>query len=102
MIVTLFRSRLRHEHQEEYSRVAARIHDLAESMPGFLSIKTFTAEDGERVSIVAFASWETHEAWRNHPEHREAQRLGREKFYSEFHIQVCKVERDYGFRTKEK
>src|SRR5262245_14035539 len=87
MIVTLFRSRLRPEHQEEYSSVAARIHDLAEAMPGFLSIKSFTAEDGERVSIVAFASWESHEAWRNHPEHREAQRLGRERFYSEYHIQ---------------
>src|SRR5262245_731586 len=89
MIVKRFRSRLRPEHQEEYSRVAVRIHDLAVTMPGFVSIKTYTADAGDRVSIVEFESRETHEAWRNHPEHREAQRLGRERFYSEFRIQVC-------------
>lgn len=96
MIVTVFRSRLRGEHQEEYARVAAEMKALAQAMPGFVSIKTFVAEDGERVSIVEFASEETHAAWREHPAHREAQRMGREKFYSAFRIQVCRVERDYG------
>lgn len=95
MIVTIFRSRLRQEHVDEYEKLAPRIEALARSMPGFVSIKTFTADDGERVSIVEFESQETHDAWRNHPEHREAQRLGHEKFYSEFRIQVCRVERDY-------
>ena len=96
MIITIFRSRLRPEHVDEYEQLAPRIQALAGSMPGFVSIKTFSAPDGERVSIVEFESPETHDAWRNHPEHRVAQRLGREKFYSEFRIQVCRVERDYG------
>jgi heme-degrading monooxygenase HmoA len=96
MVVTIFRSRLRPEHTEEYERLAPRIRALAESMPGFVSCKTFTAADGERVSIEVFESQETQEAWRDHPEHREAQRLGREKFYREFHIQVCHVERAQG------
>lgn len=96
MVLTIFRSRLRPEHQEAYERVAARMHDLAQQMPGFVSIKTFTAPDGERVSIVEFESEVAHNAWRQHPEHLEAQRLGREQFYSEFHIQVCRVERAYG------
>jgi heme-degrading monooxygenase HmoA len=65
-------------------------------MPGFVSCKTFTAADGERVAIEEFESEEAHDAWRNHPEHREARRLGREKFYAEFSIQVCRVERAYG------
>lgn len=38
--------------------------------------------------IIEFESETTHNAWRIHPEHREAQRLGREKFYWEFQIQV--------------
>jgi heme-degrading monooxygenase HmoA len=96
MIVTIFRSRLRPEHLEEYERYAPRIEALARTMPGFVSIKGYLAADGERVSIVEFDSEEHHNAWRNHPEHREAQRLGREKFYSEFHIQVCRVERAHG------
>jgi heme-degrading monooxygenase HmoA len=96
MIITIFRSRLRPENQEAYQQMAARMHELAQGMPGFLSLKTFTAQDGERVSIVEFESEETHNAWRANPEHMKAQRLGRELFYSEFQIQVCKVERAYG------
>ena len=94
-IMTIFRSRLRPEHEEEYHEVAPRIEQLAKSMPGFVAIKAFAAPDGERVSIVEFASEEEHRAWREHPEHRVAQKLGREKFYSEFRIQVCRLERDY-------
>ena len=98
MIITIFRSRLRPEHLAEYEHTAEKIHALAVSMPGFLSIKTFAADDGERVSIVEFESEATHHAWRNHPEHRIAQQLGREKFYSEFRIQVCSVEKDYAMK----
>jgi heme-degrading monooxygenase HmoA len=96
MVITIFRSRLRPENQEAYQRTAARMDQLAHQMPGFVAIKTFSAPDGERVSIVEFESEATHNAWRRHPEHIEAQRLGRELFYSEFRIQVCKLERDYG------
>ena len=96
MIITIFRSRLRPENEEAYRKTAARMDELAHKMPGFISIKTFTAPDGERVSIVEFESEATHNDWRRHPEHQEAQRLGWELFYSEFQIQVCTVERAYG------
>ena len=97
MVVTIFRSRLRPERVAEYEVWAERIHNIAVKMPGFISIKTFAADDSERVSIVEFESEETMIAWRNQPDHREAQRLGKEKFYSEYHIQVCQPLRDYSF-----
>ena len=100
MILTIFRSRLRPEHLVEYEGMAKRMDDLAKTMPGFLSIKTFSAPDGERVSLVEFDSEENHQAWRQHPAHREAQRLGHERFYSEFQIQVCRVERAHGMPAK--
>ena len=100
MIVTIFRSRLRPEHEKEYHEWADRMESLASSMTGFVSIKTFYARDGERVSIVEFETAETHEAWRKHPEHKEAQRLGREKFYSEFKIQVLDNPRGYSFKME--
>lgn len=99
MIVTIFRSRLRPEHREEYEALAPHIEDLARTMPGFVAIKGFTAPDGERVSIVEFADRESHEAWRRHPEHLEAQRLGREKFYAEFRITVTEVVKDHAFMS---
>lgn len=100
MVITIFRSCLRPEHNEEYARWAAKIHAIAVQMPGFISIKTFTAEDGERVSIVEFESEETMLAWRNQPDHKQAQELGRKLFYSEYHIQVCRPIRDYSFPKK--
>lgn len=100
MVITVFRSRLQPEHVEEYNRWAAKIHDIAVNTPGFISIKTFTADDGERVSIVEFESEETLLAWRNQPDHLEAQELGRKVFYSEYHIQVCRPIRDYSFSKR--
>jgi len=100
MVITLFRSRLRPEHAKEYGEWAARIHDLAVKSPGFVSIKTFTAEDGERVSIVEFESEEAVRQWREQPDHRQAQELGRKLFYSEYNIQVCHPIRSYSFPKK--
>ena len=100
MVVTIFRSRLRPENQEQYAQWAERIHDLAVKAPGFISIKTFTAEDGERVSIVEFETEEAVRHWREQPEHRQAQELGRKLFYSEYRIQVCQPIRDYSFPKK--
>jgi heme-degrading monooxygenase HmoA len=97
VVTTLFRSRLRPEAREEYERWAQRMNELAAAMPGFVSIKTFAADDGERISIIEFESEADHGAWRDHPEHREAQRLGRERFYAEFQIQICAPVRRYGF-----
>lgn len=88
-MVTVFRSTLRPDAIEEYEAVAQRMVGLARAMPGFVDYKTFAAEDGERVTIVTFASMDAHRAWRDHPEHLDAQRLGRQRFYDTFAIQVC-------------
>lgn len=96
MILTVFRSRLEPSHAGAYREMTVRMREFAEGMPGFISFKTFAAEDGERVSLVEFESEETLRAWREHPEHRAAQALGRERFYSEYRVQVCSIERQYG------
>ena len=100
MVITIFRSRLRPEHEAEYAEWAARMHDLAVKMPGFVSIKTFAAEDGERVSLVEFESEEAVRHWREQADHRLAQELGRKAFYSEYRVQVCQPIRDYSFPKK--
>ena len=97
MIVTIFRSRLRPD-VEEYPRTAQRMDELATSMPGYISHKSYLAEDGERLTLVTFDSEAAQEAWRMQPEHRLAQKAGRDIFYSEYHIQVCKVLRQSDFK----
>ena len=97
MIVTVFRSRLRPDVREDYVTLANRMNEIARSMPGYISHKGFFAEDGERVTIVEFESEEAMRAWRMHPEHREAQKRGRERYYESYSIQVCEVKRDGRF-----
>ena len=101
MVLTVFRNRLR-PGAKDYPEMAARMSELAKSMPGYVSHKTFAAEDGERVTIVEFESEEAQRAWRMHPEHIEAQKKGRQEFYSEFRLQICSVQRETVFppRTK--
>jgi antibiotic biosynthesis monooxygenase (ABM) superfamily enzyme len=65
--ITIFRSRLRPGIREEYAAVANRMEALAQTMPGFISIDTYEAADGNRVSIVEFASHETAQTWRRRP-----------------------------------
>jgi heme-degrading monooxygenase HmoA len=97
VVIVIFRSRLREEHREEYRLVASLMLELAKSMAGFLSFKSFSSDDGERISMVKFDTLEHLQAWRDHPEHKKAQALGREKFYSQYHIQVCELlyQRDF-------
>ena len=90
-IVTVFRSRLRPESGAEYHEMAQRMLELARSMSGFVDFKAFVADDGERVSIITFASMAAHRAWRDHPDHRAAQRKGRERFYASYDISVSEV-----------
>ena len=86
-VVTVFRSRLRPE-AVSYAADAARMAELARGMPGYVEHKAFVADDGERVTLVTFADRASHDAWRDHPEHRAAQRRGIDSYYSTYSIQV--------------
>ena len=101
MIVTVFRSRLKPGLREEYVALVARMNELARTMPGYISHKGFFADDGERVTIVEFEHEEGMRAWRTHPEHVAAQKLGREKYYSDYSIQICEVRRQSKFNEDE-
>ena len=71
--------------------MAERMVALAKEQPGFLAIKHFEAQDGERVTIAEFESMEHAMQWRAHPEHAKAQELGRTQFYDSFEIATCEV-----------
>ncbi len=97
MIVTVFRSRLKPANEQEYYEWAARIAALAETMPGYVSHKSFMSEDGERVTIVEFESEEGQRVWATNLQHVEAKKKGRADFYTEYKLQVCTVQRESAF-----
>lgn len=81
---------------DEYGRLGQRMYDIVSRLPGFLSVKSFKAEDGEEITIFRFASEQALEAWRTHPEHVETMKRGHAEFYSTGFLQVCKVVREIG------
>ena len=97
MVVTIFRNRLKADNAAEYYEWAARISGLAKTMPGYVSHKTFAAEDGERVTIVEFADEESQRGWSTESRHLEAKKKGRADFYTEYKLQVCSVTRESTF-----
>ena len=97
-IVVIFKTHLRQgADEDEYGRASRRMHELAETIPGFISIKGFRSEDGEEIDIVRFENERALEAWRNQPEHRATQERGRTEFYDHFSVQACRVFREYEF-----
>lgn len=99
MVMAIFRSRLRGEGSAEFQELAARMLETARSMPGFLSYKVYVADDGERCSVIEFDSPEHLRDWRDHPDHVEAQRIGRERYYAEYSLHVGEPARESLFRA---
>jgi heme-degrading monooxygenase HmoA len=94
-VLTVFRSRLADgAYDAGYEARAEEMLARAQAMPGFLEFKSFTAPDGERVSVNQIDSSENHEAWARDAEHRVAQAQGRDAFYAEYRIVVAQVTSD--------
>jgi heme-degrading monooxygenase HmoA len=94
MIITVFRSRLKPGLRDEYVALVERMAALAATMPGYISHKGFFADDGERVTVVEFEHEAGMQAWRANREHQAAQKLAREKYYLEYSVQVCTLDRE--------
>jgi heme-degrading monooxygenase HmoA len=101
MVITVFRARTRPnlgaDVLAQVETRGARMYALASGMPGFISYKDFTADDGEVVTIVEFDTHEHVLAWRDHPEHKLVQEWGRQAVFSEYQIQVCELTRGSRF-----
>jgi heme-degrading monooxygenase HmoA len=101
MLITVFRSRLKPGLRDEYIALVDQMEKLARTMPGYVSHKGFFADDGERVTIVEFEHEEGLRAWRSNPEHIAAQKLARQKYYTEYSVQVCTLDRESKFKARD-
>ena len=62
-----------------------------------IGVKDFTVQDGKIVVIAEFESLKSVDAWKSNPQHQAVQKLGKEKFFSNYHIQVCELIRTNKF-----
>lgn len=85
---------LRTEVEEGYSSMADRMLELAKTQDGYLGFESARNEIG--ISVSYWLNLESIATWKKNSEHLIAQKLGKEKWYKQFTIRICKVERDYG------
>lgn len=98
MLVILFRSKLTAEAGEDYQKMNEELDLLVRQQPGFIDVKSFKAEDGERLTVVWWEDQESLRAWRELMRHREAQSIGRQRWYEYYKMEVATVERTSNFQ----
>ena len=91
MLVILFRSKLTPEAGSDYLDKGEEILAHAKTQPGFVDYKQYLSADGERLTVVRWKDEATLEGWRIDPKHRTAKKLGRERWYADYHIEIAKI-----------
>ena len=98
MYLVVFRNRKRADLDgARYGADAEWMEALAAGQPGYLSFKSYTADDGE---VVAISEWESEaaaRAWARHADHAAVQALGRTDYYAEYTLFGCDRPRIYSF-----
>ena len=97
MVVILFRSRLTSEAGADYKDLDAELSETVKSQDGFVDVKSFSAADGERLTVVWWRDQESLAKWKALPRHAEAQRAGRQKWYEYYKMDVAEIVRVSNF-----
>jgi len=97
MIVILFRSMLTPEAGTDYTETSDSLFARASEWPGFVALKSYTGEDGERLTVVWWKDAATLRTWREDPTHADAQARGRERWYQWYEMDVAEIVRESRF-----
>jgi len=76
-----------------YAGMAEKMLELARLQPGFLGVESARQEIG--ITVSYWSDLESVRHWKRNLAHQEAQRLGREAWYSEYRVRIARVERNY-------
>ena len=102
MFLVVFRNRKRADIDYAASEAEAdRMLELAQAQPGYLSFKSYVADDGE---VIALSEWEDEaaaRAWGKVAEHRATQQRGRAAYYEEYTLFACADPRIHRFARKD-
>ena len=94
----IFTSQRTDAEMELYGLTSERMIDLAQQQPGFLGLESVREENGLGITVSYWRDRDAIAAWRDHAEHKVAQKIGRQEFYSWFQLRIAKVidERSFG------
>ncbi|KAJ3311647.1 hypothetical protein HDV04_003911 [Boothiomyces sp. JEL0838] len=96
VIFTVVGNGVDQEH-DEWSKI---ILEKASTVPGYLGY-----ESAGTVAEVTVSYWKSLDAikqWKQDTDHKYAQTKGKQEWFKEYRVRVCKVERDYSFVSENK
>lgn len=98
MFLVVFRNRKRAGMEAvAYAQDAAHMEELARAQPGFLSFKSFVADDGEVIALSEWTSAEAAQGWGRHPDHATVQGRGRDRYYESYTLFTADNPRTHHF-----
>lgn len=100
MLIILFRSKLTGQAGDDYQAMNAEMESVVRQNPGFIDVKSYKSEDGERLTVVWWRDEESLRQWREQVRHRAAQKSGREKWYQYYKMDVASVVRESSFERR--
>ena len=102
MFLVVFRNRKRSDiDYAAYEADAARMLELAQAQPGYLSFKSYVADDGEVIALSEWVDEAAALAWRRVAEHAEVQGRGRADYYESYTLFACNEPRIHRFGSKD-
>ncbi len=84
----------RTEVADGYEQTSMRMEELAKMQEGFLGIESARNEVGITVSYSK--NLQANKNWKANEEHLLAQEKGKDTWYKNYTIRICKVEMEYG------
>ena len=77
--------------EDMYSLTSERMVELAQQQLGFLGVESVRGEDGIGITVSYWRDRAAIRNWRINVEHLAAQQMGRQEFYSWYHLRVAEV-----------
>jgi len=92
MLAVIFKAKV-NQVDNEYLQLVERLRKTAKEF-GCIDIDS-VCENGSEITISYWHSIEQITNWKNNPEHKIAQNLGKEKYYKSYSVQVVDILREY-------
>jgi heme-degrading monooxygenase HmoA len=78
-----------------YDDMSDKMLKLASEQDGFLGVESARNEIG--ITISYWQSLQSIKTWKTNMQHQLAQKYGREKWYEQYKVRICRTESDYEF-----
>ncbi len=85
------------ENIEGYSEMVVKMEELAKDQEGFLGIDS--AKENVGITVSYWKALDDIQKWKQNSEHLLAQQKGKNQWYNWYNVKICKVEREYEFKS---